>query len=148
MTTLLTRVCSVFVIAILSGGIVAIDGFAQSTPADLSEATLEQLGTISVYSASRRLQSAGDAPSSVTVITSEEIERYGYRTLADILDTVRGFYTIYDRNYTYVGVQGFASPGDFNTRVLLLIDGHRLNDNVYDQAMLGTEFPIDIDLIN
>ncbi|HKX29447.1 MAG TPA: TonB-dependent receptor, partial [Blastocatellia bacterium] len=28
-----------------------------------------------------------------------------------------------------------------------LVDGHRINDNVYDQGLLGTEFPIDVDLI-
>ena len=39
-----------------------------------------------------------------------------------------------------------ASPAsaDYNSRVLLLIDGHRLNDNVYDQAIIGTDFPLDI----
>jgi TonB-dependent receptor-like protein len=115
----------------------------QVSNTDLADSSLEQLGNVKVYSASRHLQSVGDAPSSVTVITSEDIQRYGYRTLADILKTVRGFFVTYDRNYSSVGVRGFARPGDYNTRVLLLVDGHRLNDNVYDEAMLGTEFPID-----
>ena len=53
----------------------------------------------------------------------------------------------YDRNYTYVGVRGFSRPGGYNSQVLLLIDGHRLNDIVYDSAGLGTDFPLDIDLI-
>src|SRR5581483_7173373 len=119
----------------------------QEIPPDLSEATLEELGKIEVYSASRHLQSAKEAPSSVTVITADQIQKHGYRTLADILRTVRGFYVTYDRNYSFVGIRGLNRPGDFNTRVLLLIDGHRLNDNVYDQAMTGTEFPLDVDLI-
>ena len=123
------------------------DCLGQQPPPDLSEASLEQLGNIQVYSASKHLQQAGDAPSSVTVITSDEIQQQGYRTLADILRTVRSFYVTYDRNYSSLGVRGFARPGDFNTRVLLLVDGHRLNDNIYDEAMIGTEFPIDIDLI-
>lgn len=118
----------------------------QPTP-DLSEASLEQLGNIQVYSASKHLQPAGDAPSSVTVITSDEIQKQGYRTLADILRTVRSFYVTYDRNYSSLGVRGFARPGDYNTRILLLVDGHRLNDNIYDEAMIGTEFPVDVDLI-
>jgi outer membrane receptor for ferrienterochelin and colicins len=117
-----------------------------STP-DLSEASLEQLGNIQVYSASKHLQPSGDAPSSVTVITADQIRDQGYRTLADVLRTVRSFYVTYDRNYSSLGVRGFARPGDFNTRILLLVDGHRLNDNIYDEAMIGTEFPIDIDLI-
>jgi outer membrane receptor protein involved in Fe transport len=123
------------------------DCFAQQSVPDLAETSLEALGSIKVYSAAKHLQSAGDAPSSVTVISADEIQQHGYRTLADILRTVRGFFVTNDRNYGSVGVRGFARPGDFNTRVLLLVDGHRLNDNIYDEAMIGTEFPIDIDLI-
>ena len=119
----------------------------QETAPDLSEASLEQLGDIKVYTASKHLQTEGDAPSSVTVISAAEIQEYGYRTLADILRTVRGFFVTYDRNYSSLGVRGFARPGDYNTRILLLVDGHRLNDNIYDEAMIGTEFPVDIDLI-
>jgi outer membrane receptor protein involved in Fe transport len=126
---------------------VAMPCLAQESAPDLAEASLEQLGNIKVYTASKHLQSAGDAPSSVTVITADEIQQYGYRTLADVLKTVRGFFVTYDRNYSSVGVRGFARPGDFNTRVLLLVDGHRLNDNIYDEAMIGTEFPVDVDLI-
>jgi outer membrane receptor protein involved in Fe transport len=123
------------------------DCLAQQSVPDLAEASIEQLGNIKVYGASKHLQSAEDAPSSVTVITADEIQKHGYRTLADILQNVRGVFVTYDRNYSSLGVRGFARPGDFNTRVLLLVDGHRLNDNVYDEAMIGTEFPVDIDLI-
>lgn len=112
--------------------------------------TLEQLLTMEVervFGASRFQQSVLEAPASVSIITHEDIERFGYRTLGDILRVTRGFYVSSDRNYSYVGVRGFSRPGDYNTRVLLLVDGHRLNDNIYDQAMIGTEFPIDVELI-
>ena len=61
---------------------------------------------------------------------------------------MRGFYVTNDRNYSYLGVRGFSRPGDYNARILLLIDGHRMNDNVFGSALLGTEFPLDIDLID
>ncbi len=116
--------------------------------ADVSDASIEELGRIKVYTASKHLESGTAAPSSVTVITADEIQKHGYRTLAHMLQTVRGFFITYDRNCSSVGVRGFARPGDFNTRILLLVDGHRVNDTIYDEAMLGTEFPIDIDLIS
>jgi iron complex outermembrane receptor protein len=102
----------------------------------------------SVYGAAGYKQKLTEAPAAVTIITSDEIRKYGYRTLADILSNVPGFYVRYDRNYSYLGVRGFGRPGDYNSRILLLVDGHLLNDNVYDQALIGTEFPIDVDLID
>lgn len=116
-------------------------------PKDLGEASLEELANITVYTASRHTQKVTDAPSSVTVITRDEIEKYGYRTLADILRSVRGFDITYDRAFSYGGVRGINQPATYNSRLLLLIDGHRINNNIYEQAMLGTEFPLDADLI-
>ena len=120
---------------------------AQQQTKDLGEASLEELANITVYTASRHIQKATEAPSSVTVVTRDEIQKYGYRTLADILRSVRGFDITYDRNFTYAGVRGINRPETYNSRVLLLIDGHRINNNIYEQAMLGTEFPLDVDLI-
>ncbi len=102
----------------------------------------------SVYGASKYEQKVTEAPSSVNIITASEIKKYGYRTLADILRSVRSFYLTNDRNYSYVGVRGFSRPGDYNSRILLLIDGHRTNDNVFNQAFVGTEAVLDVDLID
>jgi outer membrane receptor for ferrienterochelin and colicins len=114
---------------------------------DLSDASLEELSNIQVYSASKHLQNASDAPASITVVTSDEIQKYGYRNLADILRTVPGFYVTYDRDYSFVGVRGFGHLGEWNSRILLLIDGHRINNNVLGQAMSGNEFLVDVDMI-
>ncbi len=115
---------------------------------DLMSLSLEDLSHVKVYSASRHLEEMRETPSSVSVITSEEIQRYGWRTLADVLRSLRGFYTSYDRNYSYLGVRGLLRPGDYNSRILLLLNGHRLNDNVYGSGFIGTEFPLDLDLID
>ena len=86
-------------------------------------------------------------PSSVTVITADEIQRYGYRTLADILEDRSRLLHHLDRYQSYIGVRGFGRLGDWNSRILLLVDGHRINDNVLGQAFIGLEFPVDIDVI-
>ncbi len=121
------------------------------TTKDLTEWSLEALMEIevdTVYGAAKREQKVTEAPSSVSIITAADIRQYGYRTLADILKSVRGFYVTYDRNYHYVGTRGFSRPGDYNSRVLLLVDGHRINNNIYDTAAIGTEFILDVDLID
>jgi outer membrane receptor for ferrienterochelin and colicins len=48
----------------------------------------------SVYSASKYGQKIAEAPSSVIIITSEEIKKYGCRTLVDALRSVRGMEAI------------------------------------------------------
>jgi iron complex outermembrane receptor protein len=114
---------------------------------DLTSLTIEDLVRVKVFSASRHLEEARGAPAAVTVVTAQEIATYGWRTLGDVLNSVRSFYTAYDRNYTYLGVRGLLRTGDFNSRILLLLNGHRLNDNTYDSAFIGTEFPLDLDLV-
>ena len=98
-----------------------------------------EVGT--VFGAAKREQRVTEAPSSVTIVTAEDIRTFGWRTLAEALNSVRGFYITNDRNYAYVGVRGFGRPSDYNNRVLLLVNGHRYNDNVYDQALIGTRVP-------
>jgi outer membrane receptor for ferrienterochelin and colicins len=130
--------------------LIAVPATAQTRPPapDLSTMSMEDLlGVEVVTAASKFPQEVKEAPASITIVTADEIHRYGHRTLADVLRSVRGFYTSYDRNYSYVGFRGFGRPGDYNTRVLLLIDGHRLNDPLYDMAPIGTDFPIDVSLI-
>jgi outer membrane receptor for ferrienterochelin and colicins len=116
---------------------------AQQSLTDMSLEDLMGQDAGRVFGASARLQPVTEAPASVTFITAEEITRYGYRTLADILRGVRGMYVTDDRNFSYLGMRGFGIPGDYNSRVLLLVNGHRVNDNVYGQAEIGAEFGID-----
>jgi iron complex outermembrane receptor protein len=119
----------------------------ESTYQDLTSLSIEELAHVKISSASRHLEDAQKAPSAVTVITRDEITRYGWRTLAELLRSAPGFYSAYDRNYSWIGVRGFLQSADFNARFLLLIDGHRVNENMYDSGLVGAEFPLDLDLI-
>jgi len=115
---------------------------------DLMTMKIEDLSRVQVYSASRHLEDVRKAPASVSIITAEDIRRYGWRTLAEALRTLRGFYISDNLQYTYLGVRGFMRPGDDNPRILLLVNGHRLNDRLYDTAAIGTEFPLDLSLVD
>ncbi len=116
----------------------------------LADLTLEELIQVkvgSVYAASRHWQDVTQAPSRVSILTGEEIKLYGHRNLAEALRSVAGLSVAYDRNYSYLNVGGF-NRGDYNSHVLVLIDGHRLNDNLQDSALLGHDFNVDVDLID
>ncbi|MBI4710041.1 MAG: TonB-dependent receptor [Nitrospirae bacterium] len=131
--------------------IVSVTAQAAGASADLTQLDLEQLlelEVVTVYGASKFEQKVTEAPASISIVSDDEIKKYGYRTIADILKSVKGFYITTDRNYTFIGVRGFGRPSDYNTRILLLVDGHRLNDNIFDGAFVGTESVLDVDLID
>ena len=132
---------------ILTGA--AMAGPEQDDPPDLTGLSLEQLAEVDIVTAaSKRPQSRREAPSFVTVLTADDIRQFGWRTLADALRSLPSFYVTDDRNYSYVGVRGFDRPGDYSTRILLLLDGLRTNDNIYGQAFVDAEFPLDLDLVD
>lgn len=123
-------------------------GMAAEPPdTEIADMSLEDLLDVSVNGASKFEQPISEAPASVTVFTADEIKKYGYRTLSDILQGLPGFYVTNDRSYSYLGVRGFGRSEGFNNRILILLDGHRLNENIYGSAFIGNESVIDVDLI-
>jgi outer membrane cobalamin receptor len=143
--------------AFLIGSVLISASFAaaqQPTPPpkrsiDTLTMDLERLMNIEIVVAgSKRAQQSRDVASFVSVVSAAEIREHGYRTLADVLRTLPGFYVSNDRNYSYIGVRGFSRPGDFNSRILLLLNGLRTNESVYDLAYIGEEFSVDVDLID
>lgn len=134
-------------LAMIAGAAGALAGEGHDRSGDLTDLSIEELLNVTVYGASKFDQKLADAPASITIVTADDIRQYGYRTLADILEGVSGLYVSYDRNYHYLGIRGFGRPGDYNTRILLLVDGIRTNDNVFQQAAIGTDFLLDADLI-
>ncbi|SOD56585.1 iron complex outermembrane recepter protein [Pseudoxanthomonas wuyuanensis] len=120
---------------------------AQQNPADLASMSLEQLLDLEVVTASRFDQKANRAPSAVRIISAEEIRAHGWRTLAEALESLPGLYLSDSGLYTYLGARGQLHAGDYDTRFLLLVDGHRINDPVYSQSPVGSEFPLDMALV-
>jgi outer membrane receptor protein involved in Fe transport len=98
-----------------------------------------------VQAASKRLLSVDDAPASTTVLTREELQAFGYSSLVEALQAVRGIFLTNDRQYEFLGIRGFSPPGDLNTRVLILWDGHAMNDVWAGQGYAGRDLSIDLE---
>ena len=81
-----------------------------------------------VVGAAKREQSLGNVASAVTVITGDRIRRFGYRTIGEAVASVAGVYLVDNRLSYSVGVRGLQIPGDFNSRVLVLVDGASINE--------------------
>jgi len=146
MTKLSTRLISLALLC-ASQAALASPG-APDDVQSLDAMPLEDLMQMQVVTAASKFeQLISDAPSSVVVLTAADIREFGWRTLADALATLPGLYVTNDRNYSYLGARGFLRPGDYNSRFLLLVDGVRTNDAVYDQALIGSEGLVDMDMV-
>ncbi len=56
--------------------------------------SLEELMQIEINSANKISEKIGEIPASVVLITRQDIQRFGYTTLDDILQHVSGVYSI------------------------------------------------------
>lgn len=98
-----------------------------------------------VVGAAKREQSLGNVASAVTVISGDRLRRMGYRTVAEALRSVAGVHVDDDHLYDRVGVRGLQVLGDFNTRLLLLVDGATVNEPWNQFTGFGWDAPFSID---
>lgn len=129
--------------ALTLAGVVAAPAHAQSA----AEMSLEELMAVRVVSASKYLQPQRDVAAAVRIITKDDILAFGWTTVAEALASLPGVHFSYDRQFQRVGVRGLAPIADFSSRLLVLIDGVRVNEPVYDAAPLGHALPIDLALV-
>ncbi|MDQ3265907.1 MAG: TonB-dependent receptor [Myxococcota bacterium] len=101
-----------------------------------------------VQAASKSLTALEEAPASTSVITSDELRAFGYQTLTEALNGLRGVFLANDRMYEFMGIRGFAPAGDLNTRVLILYDGHAMNDVWAGQGYAGRDLAVDLEDID
>lgn len=107
---------------------------------------LDELSRVRVTSTSKAT-GLYEAPANVTILTADDIRRFGYRTFAEALRRIAGLYTFSDGVSEYLGVRGFASPTNLSQRALILIDGHPLIDPFFNYVRIGEEVPVDIESV-
>lgn len=98
-----------------------------------------------VVGAAKREQSLGTVASAVTVLSGDRLRRFGYRTVAEALRSVAGLFVVDDRMTERLGIRGLQILGDFNTRILVLIDGATLNEPWNQFVGIGADLPVAID---
>lgn len=120
---------------------------ATAAAQDSTQAGLQGLDTLlnaPVSTASKYAQNVREVAGSVTIVTAEDIRRFGYRTLTDVLQSMAGVYVSNQRSLESIGIRGFGRPSDYNNRVLLLINGHSFTEGIWGMALLGESLAINL----
>jgi iron complex outermembrane receptor protein len=98
-----------------------------------------------VVGAAKREQSLGNVASAVTVISGDRIRRFGYRTVGEAVGSVAGTYLEDNRLVGSLGIRGLNVLGDYNTRILVLVDGATVNESWGSFAGLSYDNFVSID---
>lgn len=114
---------------------------------DVTARPFEELLNTEIITAAKLARQVSDAPSAVSIVTAQDIRAYGYRTLDDILSSMRGLHLAHDYRYAYLGGRGYGNPGDYAGRITLLIDGYAAPDGYFGQSYFGADGFLDVELI-
>ncbi len=102
-----------------------------------------------VNGASKSEEVATDAPGTTSVITAEDMRRYGIRTIAGAIDFLgMGMVTQNPLHSVEIGGRGVLLTSDFGNHVLLVVDGHALNEPWGGTAYYEQGAGIPIELID
>ncbi len=85
---------------------------------DLFDLPLADLLQVEIRSAGKRDEEIRDIPASVTILTREEIQRYGWVTFEELLRNVPGFFVLDTLDEQPIGTRGVAGGS-----VLILVNG-------------------------
>lgn len=102
--------------------------------------SLEELLDEVVVTASKDAQRLQDAPAVISVLTREDIERWGYRSIAEVLTHVVGFYVLDDHMVPNAGVRGVSAGLRGESSILkVMVDGHSVAFRHTSGNWLGPE---------
>jgi outer membrane receptor for ferrienterochelin and colicins len=100
-----------------------------------------------VVAASKYAETIHQAPASVSVVTDNDIELFNYRSLADVLRNQRSFYLDTDGLNWFAGARGFLRAGEWNSRLLVLVDDRPTNEIIFGQTHLDMDFVLPMEAV-
>ena len=102
-----------------------------------------------VTSASKQAEGASSAPALSTNLSADDLQRYGIRSLAEAIDFLAlGLKTSDDLGPGEIGSRGVLLTGDRGRHILLLVDGHAVNEPLTGGAWFGVGAGIPISMID
>ncbi|MCM2333942.1 MAG: TonB-dependent receptor [Anaeromyxobacteraceae bacterium] len=115
---------------------------------EVGDLALDALLDPTLAAASLHEERSSAAPAAVFVLGRGDLQAGGFRTLAEALRTVPGLFTYSDGFYQYVGVRGTGLLVDYTTRLLVLVDGHPVNNTLgIAENSLGPDLLVPLALV-
>lgn len=110
--------------------LLAFGGYATSGLAGNDESLDLLAQENQVFAASRYIQAIQQSPANASVLTRDDIRRFGYRSIHEALASLPGIYNAASQ-WPALGVRGTAVPGDFGSRILYLVNGMPMYEATY-----------------
>jgi iron complex outermembrane receptor protein len=135
-TRLLSEVCLAAGLALVAAPAAAQEvqqpAAQERSSGRLDDLSLEQLGDVQVTSVSRSAQSVGEAPAAIFVITADDIERAGNRSIAAALRQAPNLQVarIDSANYA-ITARGFNHSSGTANKLLVMVDGRIVYTPLY-----------------
>ncbi len=125
---------------------ISAESFAQE---EMEGISLGDLLNLEITTAGKKVEKISEIPASVVIITREDIETYGYRTLTEVLENVPGLYNIDDWSLfgSNFGIRGFWN--DLNNRnVIFLVNGVRQVNNYTSSNEILTSVNVPVEAVD
>jgi outer membrane receptor for ferrienterochelin and colicins len=106
----------------------------------VDELDLVRLLNVQVSTATKTAENIDDAPAIITVVTYDDIVRWGYQSVAEVLTHTVGFYVLDDHVLPNVGVRGTTGGLGAESGVIkVMIDGRSVAYRTTSGNWLGVE---------
>ena len=123
----------------------AMPASVQTDP--LGQLSLEELGQVEVTSVSRRAQPVGEAPASIFVITADDLERAGVRSIPTALRLAPNLQVARIQASDYaITSRGFNQNSGTANKLLVLMDGRILYTPLFSGVFWDEQNPLIEDL--
>jgi outer membrane cobalamin receptor len=131
--------------------VVGLVSVASSSPAHADDTTDIQaiLSEHVIVTASSTAQTASAAPALSTTITAEDIQTFGFRSVAEAINFLAiGVVTADPLRTPDIGSRGVLFENDAGKHFLLMVNGHAINDPLYGAARFDQGAGIPLDLVD
>ena len=140
-------------VALASAPVNAQPAIAATAPAAAPEEDFAELrGLVEepiLSTASQSLESASAAPATSTSISADDLRRFGIRSLDEAINYLAlGMMTQNPLHSVDIGARGVLLTADFGNHVLLLVNGHAMNEQWDGTAYFERGAAIPFDLID